>query len=63
MQKYAIGSCSHGTGGLSSSHISRATERIVGARGKYKKWGLYYRLCEGGSGGMPPGNVLQFYML
>ena len=25
----------------------RAAERIVGAQGKYKKWGPYYGLCEG----------------
>ena len=35
---------------------ARVPERIVGAQGNYKRWGPYYRLCEGGSGGMPPGN-------
>ena len=33
--------------------MSRATERIVGAQGKYIKWGPY---CVRGSGGMPPEN-------
>ena len=28
------------------SVIDRATETIVRAQGKYKKWGSYYRLCE-----------------
>ena len=34
-----------------SHPLYRTTERIVGAWGKYKKWGPYYRLCEAGSGG------------
>ena len=37
---------------LSGRVITRATERIVGAQGKYIKWGLY--CVRGGSGGMPP---------
>ena len=41
---------------------SRAAKRIVGARGKYKKWGPYYRSCEGDLGACPQEN-LRFYML
>ena len=41
---------------------ARAAERIVGAQGKYKKWGSYYRLCERDLGAHPQQN-LRFYML
>ena len=34
--------------------VFMAAERIVGARGKYKKWGPYYRLCKGGGLGARP---------
>ena len=37
-------------------YTTRATKRIVGAQGKYKKWDPFYRLCEGGLGRTPPGN-------
>ena len=46
----------------SFSRVCRAAERIVGPQGKYKKWGPYYRLCEGGLGGCP-WEILGFYML
>ena len=42
--------CSH-----TQMHRVRATARIVGAQGKHRKWGPYYRLCER-VWGMPPGN-------
>ena len=45
-----------------SHPLYRATERIVGAWGKYKKWGPYYRLCEAGSGARSQ-EILRFYML
>ena len=41
---------------------ARVPERIVGAQGNYKKWGPYYRLCEGGLGACPQ-EMLRFYML
>ena len=43
-------------------HMHRAAEKIVGAQGKYKKWGPYYRLSEGGLGACPH-EILRFYML
>ena len=39
-----------------------SAERIVGAQGKYKKWGPCCRLCEGGLG-VRPQKILRFYML
>ena len=38
----------------------RAAKRIVGAQGKYKKWGPY---CVRGSGSMPPENFEILYAL
>ena len=39
--------------------LSRAAERIVRAQDKYKKWGSYYRLCEGDLGAWPQ-EILRF---
>ena len=46
-----------------SHPLYRTTERIVGAWGKYKKWGPYYRLCEAGSGGTLPWNFAILHAL
>ena len=39
----------------------RAADSIVGAQGKYKKWGPYYRLCEECLGACPQ-EILRFNM-
>ena len=41
--------------------MPRATNSIVGALGKYKKWGPYYRMCEEYLGAYPQ-EILRFNM-
>ena len=44
-----------------STPPTRAAERIVGARGKYEKWGAHSIACV--RGGTPPGNFAILHAL
>ena len=47
-----------------STPPTRAAERIVGARGKYKKWGAHSIDCvRGGLGARAPGNFAILHAL
>ena len=47
---------------IEHDHSTQAAKRIVGAQGKYEKWGPCYRLYKGGPGARPQ-KILRFYML